>query len=333
MSQPDELAWANPELKDRIQRDPLAVLKDRGINVPEQLPPNIVQEFIRVAWLLWVDGRIIPLDQFFIDPSDAGLLFGRGVWESTKTVNGAPWLWPMHLDRMKKTAGLLGIELASERLPDERTVRDYVRHLTSQDVLVRLNATAGRPGKPGMVWMSAAIQPLAPESLRLQSLRNPVTKGQAYLTLKTFQYATRLQIGQLAHASGFDTALLLDEAGNIQEASHANIFVRLADGWFTPTADGGLLPGTVRQYLLDRAPMPVRERVLPYDSIAGATEVFLTNSNVGIVPVSQIDGRPFAIGEETKRLMAWINPQVATGVQYRFREQKTANSGSNPNPS
>ena len=34
MSQPDELAWASPELKDRIQRDPVAVLKDRGINVP-----------------------------------------------------------------------------------------------------------------------------------------------------------------------------------------------------------------------------------------------------------------------------------------------------------
>ena len=322
MSQPDELAWANPQLKAQIQADPLAVLKDRGINVPEQLPPNIVQEFIRVAWLLWVDGKVVPLDKFSIDPSDAGLLFGRGVWESTKTVNGAPWLWAFHLDRMKKSAALLGIDLAPERLPDEKAVRDFVRSLTSQDVTVRLNATAGRPGQPGMVWMSAAIQPIAPDSLRLQSMRNPVLKGQAYLTLKTFQYATRLQMGQLAHKSGFDTALLLDDAGNLLEAAHANIFLRLADGWCTPAADGGLLPGTVRQYLLDRSPIPVRERVVPYDALKVATEVFLTNSNVGIVPVSQIDGQPFAVGEETKRLMQWLEPQVATGVQYRFRESR-----------
>ncbi len=320
MSQPDELAWANPQLKAQIQTDPLAVLKNRGINVPEQLPPNIIQEFIRVAWLLWIEGKIVPLDKFYIDPLDAGLLFGRGVWESTKTVNGVPWLWAMHLDRIKKTAALLGIDLAPERLPDEKTVRDYVRHLTSQDVTIRLNATAGRPGKPGMVWMAASIQPIAPDSLRLQSMRNPVLKGQAYLTLKTFQYATRLQIGQLAHKSGFDTALLLDDAGNLLEAAHANIFLRFADGWFTPTADGGLLPGTVRQYLLDRSPIPVRERVISYDALKGASEVFLTNSNVGIVPVSQIDGQPFAVGEETKRLMVWLEPQVATGVQYRFRE-------------
>ena len=173
-----------------------------------------------------------------------------------------------------------------------------------------------------MVWMSAAIQPIAPDSLRLQSMRNPVLKGQADLTLKTFQYATRLQLGQLAHKSGFDTALLLDHTGNVMEAAHANIFVRFADGWFTPTADGGLLPGTVRQYLLDRSPLPVRERAIPYDSLKEAREVFLTNSNVGIVPVSQIDGQPFVVGEETKRLMQWLEPQVAVGVQYRFREAR-----------
>ena len=78
----------------------------------------------------------------------------------------------------------------------------------------------------------------------------------------------------------------------------------------------------MRQYLLDRSPLPVRERVISYDSLKGATEAFLTNSNVGIVPVSQIDGQPFAVGEETKRLMQWLEPQVAMGVQYRFREQR-----------
>ncbi len=324
MSQPDELAWASPELKERIQRDPLAVLSERGINVPDSLPPNIIQEFLRVAWLLWVDGTVTPLNQFFIDPLDAGLLFGRGVWESTKTVNGSPWLWGLHLDRMKKSAALLGIDLAADRLPDEKTVREYVRSLTGQDVIIRLNATAGRPGHKGLVWMSAAPQPLAPESLRLRSLRNPVHKGQAYLTLKTFQYATRLQYGQLAFQSGFDTALLLDDAGNLQEAAHANIFVRFDDGWFTPTADGGLLPGTVRQYLLEQSPIPIREKVIPYPALKDAREVFLTNSNVGIVPVTQIDGQPFLIGDETRKLKNWLDPQVVTGVQYRFREQRPA---------
>ena len=149
---PDEHAWASPALREKLLADPVAVLRDRGINPPADLPTNIVHDFVRVLSLLWVDGKLTPIDQFYIDPADEGLLFGRGVWESTRTVNGMPWLWAMHLDRLRQSAEVLGIDLAPDRLPTDVQVRDYVRKLSAtQDVLVRLNVTAGRPGKPGMV--------------------------------------------------------------------------------------------------------------------------------------------------------------------------------------
>ncbi len=322
MTTPDNFAWAGPTLKEQLLRDPVAVLKDRGLNVPPEIPPAIVQEFVRILHILWVDGKTTSVDQFYIDPSDAGLLFGRGVWESTKTVNGVPWLWPLHIDRMRQTAALLGIELPAERLPTDKQVFEYVRSLTTQDVVIRLNATAGRPGKPGMVWMSAAVQPAPLESLRLQTCRSPVQKGQAYLTLKTFQYATRLQIGQMAHRHGFDTALLLDEDNNLLEASHANIFLKFADGWATPKANGGLLPGTVRQVLISHSPQPITEREIPVAQLKDAQEIFVTNSNVGIVPVTQIDEMKFPIGNDTVKIKHWIEPPVPPGVQYRFRENR-----------
>jgi branched-subunit amino acid aminotransferase/4-amino-4-deoxychorismate lyase len=319
---PDELWWASPPLRQQMLTDAAAVLKDRGIDVPADLPLSVVHEFVRVVYLLWVEGRIVPLDQFYIDPADEGLLFGRGVWESTRTVGGTPWLWTSHLDRLRRTAELLYIDAAPERLPDVEEVRAYVRALTTQDLVVRLNVTAGRPGKTGLVWMSAAPQPYTPPSVRLRSCRNPVQKGQAYLTLKTFQYATRLRIGQQATAGGFDTALLLDADGNLLEAAHANIFARLPEGWATPAADGGLLPGTVRQYLLEWAPVPIREQTIPYARLGDIAEAFVTNSNTGIVPVAQIDGRTLPIGSETVNLARWLEPPPAPGTQYRFVERR-----------
>jgi branched-chain amino acid aminotransferase len=318
---PDDLWWANPQLKQQLLSDPAAVLKDRGINVPADLPLPIVHELVRVVSLLWVDGRIVPLDQFYIDPSDEGLLFGRGAWESTRTLGGVPWLWPLHLDRLKRTIELLCLEVTPERLPDGNQVSEYVRALTAHDVVIRLNVTAGRPGKTGMVWMSAAALPYTPASLRLRTWRNPVAKGQAYLTLKTFQYATRLRIGQQAATEGFDTALLLDAEGNLLEAAHANIFVRLPDGWATPTADGGLLPGTVRQHLLTRAPIPIREQTIPQTLLGDVREAFATNSNAGIVPVTQIDAYTFPVGSDTSALIRWLLPPPAPGSQYRFVER------------
>jgi branched-subunit amino acid aminotransferase/4-amino-4-deoxychorismate lyase len=318
----DEFSWANPQLKAQLLADPVAVLRDRGLTVPPDVPKPVIHEFARVLFLLWVDGKVVPLDQFYIDPGDEGLLFGRGAWESTRTVNGTPWLWPAHVERLWSTAQVLGIEVAAERLPDVQQVQKFVRSLTGQDVVVRLNVSAGRPTKPGMVWMSAAPQPVAPASIRLKTIRNPVQKGQAYLTLKTFQYATRLRLAAQAAQAGFDTALLTDADGNLLEASHANLFVRLEDGWATPAADGGLLPGTVRQVMLEKSPLPIREQVIPASLVPKVREAFVTNSNVGIVPVTQIDQLTLAIGPETRSLIQWLEPPPPAGTQYRFVERR-----------
>jgi branched-subunit amino acid aminotransferase/4-amino-4-deoxychorismate lyase len=286
----------------------LSVLRERGVNLPPGVPLRIVYDVVRIVSLLWVDGKILPRERFYIDPWDEGLLFGRGVWESTRTINGVPWLWREHLDRLKRTAEMLDLPLDPGRLPTSAQVREFVRTLCGTDVLVRLNVTAGRLSQPGVVWMSAGLQPSPEESIRLQTTKNPVPKGQPYLVWKTFQYATRLRTGQLAAKAGYDTALLLDDEQNLLEASHANIFVRLEEGWFTPPFDGGLLPGTVRQHLLENAPLRIREHKIPYSSLARALEVFATNSNVGIVPVTVIDQFSYPIGSETKELMNWILP-------------------------
>lgn len=315
---PGSLSWANPELRERLLTDPAAVLKDRGVTVPAELPGAIVHEFVRVAMLLWVDGKLTTVDDFRIDPADEGLLFGRGAWESTRTVDGVPWLWPLHLDRLRKTAELMRLNVTPNRLPTAEQVTEYVRGLTQQDVVVRLNVTAGRPGQPGAVWMSAAAQPYPVQSLRLGTCPTPIARGQSDLTLKTFQYATRLRIAQQAAQAGYDSALMIDGDGNLLEAAQANIFVRLPDGWATPTANSGFLPGTMRQHVLQNAPVPIREQVIPQTRIPEIHEAFVTSSNVGIVPVTQIDAHTLTVGADTHNLMRWLHPPAPAGVQYRF---------------
>ena len=315
----ESFAWASPALRARLLDDPAEVLKERGVGVPVEMPLELVREFARIALLLWVDGTLTSAEDFRIDPADEGLLFGRGVWESTRTVDGLPWLWNLHLDRLKQSAAVLGIDVAPERLPDAEAVRGFVRGLTTHDVVVRLNVTAGRPGGTGVVWMSAA--PLSPHpegGLRLRTVRNPVQKGQPYLELKTFQYATRLRIGQEAAVGGYDTALMVDDDGHLLEAAQANLFVRLDDGWFTPVADGGFLPGTVRHALLSASPIPIRERKLPMSVLGEVREAFVTNSNLGVAPVVKIDSFEYPVGTDTRTLQKWIEPAAPGGVRYLF---------------
>ncbi len=305
----DELAWADPALKARLQQNPRGVLLERGINVPEDLPPHVYHECVRIICLLWVDGQIVPFNRFHIDPMDEGLLFGRGVWESTRTLKGVPWLWPQHLDRIIRTAKMLDIPLDPNRLPDTARVTQYVRTLSPQDVVVRLNVSAGRGGMPGMVWMSASLRPMPKASVRLKLQTSLVTKNEPYLTWKTFAYASRLRTNQVAFDAGFDTALMLSPEGNVLEASHANIFLKLPEGWVTPSLESGFfLPGTLRQLLLQEAPIKFAQSVIPQARLPEASEVFLTNSNVGIVPVEQIDDVKYTSGPDTASLVNWLNP-------------------------
>jgi branched-subunit amino acid aminotransferase/4-amino-4-deoxychorismate lyase len=229
------------------------------------------------------------------------------------------------------TARLLEIDVRPERLPDSKQVGDFVCSLTSMDVLVRLNVTAGRRGKPGsgIVWMNVALPPAPVASIRLQSRQSPVLKDLPHLAWKTFQYGSRLQAGQEAQRAGFDSALLVDPEGNVLEAAHANIFLRLPDGWATPAADkGGLLPGTVRQHLLANAPFPIREQSIPLGHLSDVRESFISNSNVGIVPVTQIDERSFPIGNETLAILRWLHPAGQETLALLRREgEPFANRG------
>jgi branched-subunit amino acid aminotransferase/4-amino-4-deoxychorismate lyase len=300
----DPYWWADPVTKEKLQADPAGALRARGINVSPNTPLALIQEVLRITTLLWVDGYAVPVERFHIDPSDEGLLFGKGVWESTRTLRGSPWLWDYHLERMKKTIDILKINVNPDRLPTREQVEKYVSVLTAQDVIIRVNATMGRPGNVGMVWMSAALKPLPMASFRVEKRTSPVFKDHPYLLWKTFNYAGRLHTGATGFAAGFDSSLMVDADDNILEAAHANVFFRFKDGWATPKDDGQFLPGTVREYLLKTQPMPIEEMTIPYSRVPEIEEAFVTNSNVGITPLTLIGTHAIPVGQATQDLIA-----------------------------
>jgi para-aminobenzoate synthetase/4-amino-4-deoxychorismate lyase len=111
----------------------------------------------------------------------------------------------------------------------------------------------------------------------------------------------------LVHDGGGDHDLLLcAEDGSILESARANVFVVHDDGVHTPPTDGRILPGTARARVIEilrDGGVPVFQRRLTLDDLASATEVFVTNSLRGVVPIVSCDGvGNWAVGRTT----AWI---------------------------
>jgi len=87
--------------------------------------------------------------------------------------------------------------------------------------------------------------------------------------------------------------LLLAEDGAILETARANVFVVHDDGVHTPPTDGRILPGTARARVIEilrEAAVPVFQRRLTVDDLTAATEVFVSNSLRGVVPVVGCEG-------------------------------------------
>ena len=81
---------------------------------------------------------------------------------------------------------------------------------------------------------------------------------------------------------GVDDLLFWNEKGEITETSIYNIVVRIDNHYFTPPVACGLLPGTMRQSLLDDGTL--EERIILKKELPSATELFVINSVRGWQP-------------------------------------------------
>ena len=112
------------------------------------------------------------------------------------------------------------------------------------------------------------------------------------------KWRDRRLLAELAtrEGAGADEQLLLtDETGEILETDRANVFAVIDGVLLTPPADGRLLPGTTRLAVMRAARahgIKVGQKPLTLDQLANATEVFVTNAVVGVLPVAAIDGCP-----------------------------------------
>ena len=132
---------------------------------------------------------------------------------------------------------------------------------------------------------------------------------------KTLNYWFKRAAHEEARGRGYDETLILADRWGYLEASRSNLSVVTGDRLITCSADAPIVPGIMRQLVLDVAeelPLDVQELPgLDPDQLDSADEVFLTNAVRGIIPVARVDspGGPIAWpapGPWTRRLQGLI---------------------------
>ena len=176
----------------------------------------------------------------------------------------------LHLARMGRTAVALGFRF------DIDIAQSLLRGLASlQPLRCRLALGAG-----AMTLTTAPVPPTAPH-WRVGIAPQRLLSTDPWLAHKTTQRAL-YDTARANLPAGQDEWLFLNERGEVCEGAISTVFATLADGTrATPPLTSGLLPGILRQTLLDAGYV---EQVVTLDDLRHATEIHMGNALRGLIP-------------------------------------------------
>ena len=262
--------------------------------------------------LAYLNGQFLPRSTTTISVEDRGFVFGDGVYEVWRVVNGRLFESESHLERLEFGLRELRIALAERlSLPTiesiaERLLRESA--LTTGEATFYVEITRGAAprahqfpaaGTPPTVYATVnRLNP--PEELRARGASAITMPDIRWLRcdIKTIQLLPNVFAKQAAAERGAVDALMIRD-GVVTEGSHANV-VGVLDGVIrTHPTNHLILPGITRAIVLDLARglgVPVSEKPIAERDIPRLEEVFLVGTTTDVMPIVRVDDRPVGDG-------------------------------------
>jgi branched-chain amino acid aminotransferase len=244
--------------------------------------------------LLW-NGEWIPKNQL-PDGLNRAFRYGDGLFESMR-IKGAqvPFL-KEHLNRL--LAGILVLKMQAPK-DFEDSISSQIQKVIEEEnlnsAILRLWVYRSGEGKysPTSNQLSFCLQAEKleeePMQLNSQGLKIEIAESiqlhpSPFSAFKTLNSLSYIRASIEKDERKFDDLILLDQKGNISEATASNLFLVKDKVVYTPPLSSACVSGVLRTILLEdqSLPLPIKERELSTDDLMHADEVFLGNSIQGI---------------------------------------------------
>ena len=253
------------------------------------------------TWV-WSDGSVVPAAAARVSALDRGLLLGEGVYETLKVIDGTPFALTRHLQRLHRSAAIVGLDLpvddgelrgaCGDLLEVAQRRGGWPNGLGRLRITVTGGAAALGPGAssngsalvlaagPGSAWPPTSN--VATVAWRRNQDRP--TRGAKV----TSALDDVLALAE-ARRQGADEAVLANTSGALAEGTGSNVFVVVDGVLATPSLSTGCLPGITRDLVCELAAVVERDD-LTLDDLRRADEAFLTSSTRDVHPVARVDG-------------------------------------------
>lgn len=262
---------------------------------------------------VYLNGSFVDHNKAKVSVADRGFIFGDGVYEVTRIINGKPFREKEHLERLEQGLKSLKINIDHSVLEDIPKISQQLlekNDLMEGEAAIYLQITRGKawprthtfpnPDVKPSIYLSASA--FTPHTELHKTGVDVITLADVRWTrcnIKTVQLLPNTLAKQQAQDSGVNSALLIRD-GVITESPNANIFGVKDGELYTFPESNYILSGITRQVVLEIAEkldIPVHFNPIRQEELFELEELFFSGTTTDIQPVTVIDGKNLGTGK------------------------------------
>jgi branched-chain amino acid aminotransferase len=250
--------------------------------------------------IIYLNKQFLAATEANINIADRGFLLGDGLFETLSADQGKIAFFKEHYERLKNSAAYLKIpfnysesdllKICGSLLEKNNLSNTAVLRITLTRGLSERGIDSPMHGQSTLLITAAAYSP--PTKSITACITDIIRNEHSVISkLKTLNYLENILARQTAKERGFDEGIMLNTQHHITETSVANLFFKIGDTLVTPPLSSGVLPGIIRQQVLNACKqqnIPCLEQTLTLDDIQKASHAFQTNSLIGLQVITKI---------------------------------------------
>ena len=258
--------------------------------------------------IVYINGLFWTIDKANISVLDRGFTYGDGLFETMRVYSGKIFRLERHLDRLFRSARSIFIDLPMTKNEIRSAINASIELNKLSNSIVRLTITRGEQdtglnidyNAPPTVVILVRPTKVISKNVYKKGIGIKLYKKSAIRTqgisdqIKSCNYLSNILLREKAIKEGFFEAILLDNNNNATEGTISNIFIIKNNQLKTPSLNEFVLSGIIRKAILDicRANnISFKETAITEKDLYEADEIFLTNSGIEVLPVSNINHR------------------------------------------
>jgi branched-chain amino acid aminotransferase len=256
-----------------------------------------------------------------------GFLYGDGVFETLKVVDGKILFFEDHYFRLMSAMRIVRMEIPMHFTLEflEEQILFLVKNLKytpAARVRITVFRNSGGYYLPTDTTVSYLVQAseldnvlytIVEKAYEVDLYKDFYVTKQLLSTLKTTNKMIHVTGSIFAKENDLDNCILLNDSKNVVEALQGNLFMRVGNTLTTPPISEGCLNGIMRKQILELVKKEtaldvVEGTISPFD-LQKADELFITNVIKGIQPITKYRKKTF-VTETSQLLLTLLNNKL-----------------------